>query len=57
MGRRWVLWALLLAIVLVFVGPALADTGGSMGGGFPAELVSCPHCGAPAPGRNVQEAA
>jgi uncharacterized membrane protein len=26
-------------------------------GPFPAELVSCPHCGAPAPGRNVQEAA
>jgi hypothetical protein len=21
------------------------------GGPFPAELVSCPHCGAPAPGR------
>ncbi|HSD91133.1 MAG TPA: DUF1517 domain-containing protein, partial [Kofleriaceae bacterium] len=26
-------------------------------GPFPAELVSCPHCGAPAPGRSVQEAA
>ena len=23
------------------------------GGPFPMELVSCPHCGAPAPGRNA----
>ena len=27
------------------------------GGPFPAELVSCPHCGAPAPGRDHQRAA
>jgi uncharacterized membrane protein len=26
------------------------------GGPFPAELVSCPHCGAPAPGRDKQAA-
>jgi len=33
MGNRWVLWTLLIAIGLLFVAPAFADTGGSMGGG------------------------
>ena len=33
MGKRWVFWALLIGVVVWFVLPAIADTGGSMGGG------------------------